>query len=289
MSHPPTDPPTARAPRRSPRLGPGGAPQAPGWRVSRVPADAPDGTPSSLVRACAPDLADARAGLRAPAPGDFAPLDLLDLSPVGGATGPAERWFVRDDGLAVPLPDPSQSLSPGLFFSPDFGRWLRLREDWREAWSLGRGDLLVGMAAAAGLDPRGVLGTAVAFLRHAMEAPRARAAGSAAAWAPIEAALDEVEAWASGGPVPVGAFGVHEDLGKVLRDADRDADCARRPEARRRRGALHAVLHLQNRAAADETDAGDDAFDDAGSLFNANAQAVPLLSRRLGDAGCCVF
>src|SRR6202023_4258870 len=78
-------------------------------------------------------------------------------------------------------------------------------------------------------------------------------------------------------------------IGDVVGEPDRDADRRRHPQAGGRGEAVHGAARLQDRAAADEADAGDDLRRDAaaipGAAPGAGAAAGPRLPREMRQQG----
>ena len=187
-------------------------PARPRWAVSRVPADAPWGTPGVVLAAAAPSREDARAEVLLPT-GGLRPLDVVALTaplaaplpPLwpGGSprTTQAEHWFVRDDGRAAPLPRLADLFPDETGASAGLGALEGGETDWRHAWFTGRGDLLLRLAARAGVGVRAIAPVVAAGLRDALGLYAD--ALPVGAVAELRAVLDGADAWAAGGGVSV--------------------------------------------------------------------------------------
>lgn len=219
------------------------------WSVMRCPADAPPGAPGVVLAAAAPSLEDARAEVLLPT-GGTRPLDVVALTAPLAAPQPtlpgyparttqAEHWFVRDDGRAARLPWLSNLFPDDTMASAGLGALEAGETDWRHAWLTGRGDLLLRLAARAGVPVEALAPIVTAGLRDVLGVyDDALPAGAVAE---LRAVLDAADAWAAGGGVA-----------SVLRAAAAAADQYPTRRGERPEMALWAVASSVARLATDE-------------------------------------
>ena len=187
------------------------------WEIHRrAVTDGDAGAWALLARDAGPYPA-ARARVAEPPPG-ARPLDLLRLT-----RGPlVETWFVGDDGRATPLP--GASLLAGLPHEA-VAQLAPMGDDWLAAWALPRGDVLLDLAEAAGVDPRRVTAAACDLVARALpllppgEERPARALDATRAWLRGDVPASEREAAAERARALVGELATSPGSSGAAREA----------------------------------------------------------------------
>lgn len=149
----------------------------PTWTIERHGTDRLD-EPWTRVRRVEGTLASVASEVVNPAPGEFAPGDVV-VARSDDLDDPRVAWFVRDDGSLAPLPPPDR-------VPVTAGSTMRAvdaaGDDWVSLWSRNDASVLLDLAHGAGLPWLALAGACAALLeRHlalgdapALEGPRAR-------------------------------------------------------------------------------------------------------------------